>query len=498
VPLKTGDIIQNRYRIVRLVGQGGFGAVYRAWDINVSQPVALKENLGVEAEAQRQFEREATLLAGLRHANLPRVTDHFILPGQGQYLVMDYVEGKSLAVLLKERGGTLPEAEAVEWIRQVCDALTYLHTRRPPVIHRDIKPENVIVGGDGRAILVDFGISKVYVEGGHTTIGAMAVTPGYSPPEQYGGISTEARSDIYALAATLYKLLTAQTPPESVAVMAMEVRVPPANEINPTVRPSTARAIERAMTPTMSRRTASAAEFAAALSGRSQPADAAPVAAPVAAAPVAAVHRATVMPATAVPAAEPPPAAPKAAEKPRAARSDADWPTLILLLAGAALALALHWAAVRLGDSALDYRIKAAVFGLAYSSILLVGAWGGPWLGALGGGLVGAVLHNSLFYWEWPFALIPVAVGLISGLLARGGLMRSFFGAARLGLLVALTAMALDVGLRFTIRGDTSFDVIEAVSFLGGGVIAGLVVWLLARLMPRGWLARLPNGRRLR
>ena len=85
--LKTGDIIQNRYRIVRLVGQGGFGAVYRAWDINVSQPVALKENLGVEAEAQRQFEREATLLAGLRHPHLPRVTDHFIVPGQGQYPV---------------------------------------------------------------------------------------------------------------------------------------------------------------------------------------------------------------------------------------------------------------------------------------------------------------------------------------------------------------------------------------------------------------------------
>ena len=133
MPLKTGDIIQNRYRVVRLVGQGGFGAVYRAWDMNVSQPVALKENLGVEAEAQRQFEREATLLAGLRHPNLPRVTDHFVIPGQGQYLIMDYIEGESLAALLRQRGGPLPEADAVTWIHQVCDALTYLHSRRSTV-----------------------------------------------------------------------------------------------------------------------------------------------------------------------------------------------------------------------------------------------------------------------------------------------------------------------------------------------------------------------------
>jgi hypothetical protein len=488
--LKTGDIIQNRYRIVRLVGQGGFGAVYRAWDINVSQPVALKENLGVEAEAQRQFEREATLLAGLRHPHLPRVTDHFIVPGQGQYLVMDYVEGQSLAALLTERGGPLPEADAVAWIQQVCDALTYLHTRRPPIIHRDIKPENVIINSDRRAILVDFGISKVYVEGGQTTIGAMAVTPGYSPPEQYGGISTEARSDVYAVAATLYKLLTGQTPPESVAVMAMEVRVPTVRELNPAVRATTAQAIERAMTPTMSRRTPSAADFAAALSGQAAEGGPPPAAVAMSPAPVAAVNRATVSPAPVVA----PPAPPSAP----AARSDGGLPTLALMLVGVALALALHGLAVRLGSGDLDYRVKAAAFGLAYASILLVGAWGGPWLGALGGALVGAALHFWLFYWEWPFALIPLVVGFVAGLRARGGGLRSPFGAAWLGLLVALLAMGLDVGLRFALRGDTSFDVMEGLAFLGGGALAGLLVWLLARVVPRGWLARLPHGNRLR
>ncbi|MBP8949771.1 MAG: protein kinase [Candidatus Promineofilum sp.] len=122
--LNVGAVLNNRYRIAKLVGQGGFGAVYRAWDTSLSQPVALKENSGGGAEAQHQFEREAQLLAGLRHPNLPRVIDHFIVPGQGQYLVMDFVEGKSLAALLAERSGPLDEAEALPWIRQVADSIT--------------------------------------------------------------------------------------------------------------------------------------------------------------------------------------------------------------------------------------------------------------------------------------------------------------------------------------------------------------------------------------
>ena len=100
MPLQTGQVFNNRYRIVKLLGQGGFGAVYRAWDSNLNKPCALKENLDVSPEAQRQFTREATVLANLSHPNLPRVTDHFILPGQGQYLVMDFVEGDDLASIL--------------------------------------------------------------------------------------------------------------------------------------------------------------------------------------------------------------------------------------------------------------------------------------------------------------------------------------------------------------------------------------------------------------
>jgi eukaryotic-like serine/threonine-protein kinase len=219
MPLATGQVLQNRYRIARLIGEGGFGAVYRAWDLSLNKLCALKENLDISEEARRQFQREATLMSTLVHPSLPRVTDHFVIPDQGQYLVMDYVEGQSLNAILDEQNGPIDEKAALAWIEQICDALDYLHTRNPPIIHRDIKPENIIITPEGRAMLVDFGISKIYDPALQTTIGAKAVTPGYSPPEQYGGGTTDARADVYALGATLYRLLTNQDPPESVQRM---------------------------------------------------------------------------------------------------------------------------------------------------------------------------------------------------------------------------------------------------------------------------------------
>ena len=266
--LNSGDILFNRYRIVHLVGQGGFGAVYRAWDLSLKVPVAVKENLDTSAEAQRQFEHEAQLLAPLRHPNLPRVSDHFFVPGQGQYLVMDFVEGRSLEALLAERGGPLGEAEALGWIAQVCDALEYLHTRTPPIIHRDIKPQNIIVAADGRAMLVDFGISKAYDPTLKTTRGARAVTPGYSPPEQYGLGTTDARSDVYALGATLYTLLTGAPPPESVALVAGGEAVTPIRRLNPGVNPATEAAVAAAMALASSQRLAGAGALRKALAGR--------------------------------------------------------------------------------------------------------------------------------------------------------------------------------------------------------------------------------------
>ncbi len=275
--LSVGDILVNRYRIVKLVGQGGFGAVYRGWDLSLKVPVAVKENLDTTAEAQHQFEQEAQLLAPLRHPNLPRVSDHFFVPGQGQYLVMDFVEGQSLAEILAARGGPLSEAEALPWINQVCDALEYLHTRTPPIIHRDIKPQNIIVAADGRAVLVDFGISKAYDPSLTTTRGARAVTPGYSPPEQYGMGKTDARSDVYALGATLYALLTGQAPLESVTLITGMEKLLPVRQANPGVSARTEAAIAAAMALSSSQRLSNATALRNALSGRMV---ASPVAAP--------------------------------------------------------------------------------------------------------------------------------------------------------------------------------------------------------------------------
>jgi|CXWK01.1.fsa_nt_gi serine/threonine-protein kinase len=260
MPLATGTTLHNRYRIVKLVGQGGFGAVYRGWDTALDRPVAVKEHFDTGPQSQRQFEREAKLLANLRHANLPTVFDHFLLP-DGQYLIMEFVEGKSLTALLGERGAPLDEAGVLPWIRQVCDALTYLHTRTPPIVHRDIKPDNIIITADGRAMLVDFGISKVYDPNRGTTVGAKAVTPGYSPLEQYGRGRTDPRSDVYSLGATLYMLLTGQTPPEAPDLSSGADVLTPPREINPAVSPATSAAVVAAMALTISQRLDSTAAF---------------------------------------------------------------------------------------------------------------------------------------------------------------------------------------------------------------------------------------------
>jgi hypothetical protein len=269
MPLQPGQVLNNRYRIVRLLGQGGFGAVYRAWDTNLNRPCAVKENLDTSPEAQRQFTREATILANLSHPNLPRVTAHFILPGQGQYLVMDFVEGEDLASMMK-RQGSAPIEQALTWVYQVADALKYLHSRQPPVVHRDIKPANIRITPEGRAMLVDFGLVKLYDPHLHTTLGARAVTPGYAPPEQYGQGKTDARTDQYALAATLYNLLTGQEPMESVQRMAGgQMRL--AHQINPRIPMPLSLAIDRAMRLEPSQRFPNIADFSAALSASTAP-----------------------------------------------------------------------------------------------------------------------------------------------------------------------------------------------------------------------------------
>ncbi len=267
MPLTTGQTLNDRYRIVSLLGQGGFGAVYRAWDLNLNRAVAVKENLEASETAARQFTREASILANLHHPNLPRVTDYFFIPDQGQYLVMDFVEGKDLQTLLEEKGVPLSEGDALAWVSQICDALTHLHAHKPAIIHRDIKPANIKITPEGKAVLVDFGIAKVYDANAPTTLGARAITPGYSPQEQYGrGGKTDARSDVYALGATLYALLACREPVECVE-RSMGVPLPAPRSLNPAIAPRVEAAILRAMAMRPDDRFQSMAQFKAALHG---------------------------------------------------------------------------------------------------------------------------------------------------------------------------------------------------------------------------------------
>jgi serine/threonine protein kinase len=256
-------ILQGRYRLESELGRGGFGAVYKAWDINVSRPCAVKENLDTSIEAARQFGREASVLANLSHPNLPRVTDHFSIPGKGQYLVMDFVDGEDLASIL-ERQASVPYLQAVDWIVQVAEALEYLHDQEPPVLHRDIKPANIRITRKSRAVLVDFGLVKLYDPKMQTTLGARAVTPGYAPPEQYGKGKTDARTDIYALGATLYHLTTGVEPLESVQRVSGE-RMQSPQQVNPLIPLSLSQAIERSLALDPAQRFQNMVEFRSAL-----------------------------------------------------------------------------------------------------------------------------------------------------------------------------------------------------------------------------------------
>ena len=243
--LATSTIINNRYRIVKLLGQGGYGAVYRAWDLNLNHVCALKENQERSIEAKQQFENEAKTLATLSHPNLPRVTDHFFIQGFGQYLVMDFVDGEDLESLLELRG-KIEEKQSIAWICQISNALLYLHSQNPPVIHRDIKPANIRITPEGKAILVDFGLVKLYSPNHQTMVGARGITPGFAPPEQYGKGITDTRTDIYALGATLYAMLTGRTPIESIQRIAGE-KLPLVETVNHQISPSVSNSIRIAM-----------------------------------------------------------------------------------------------------------------------------------------------------------------------------------------------------------------------------------------------------------
>jgi len=262
--LERGTLLHKRYRIVEILGQGGMGSVYRAVDENLGVDVAVKENLFTTDEYARQFRLEAVILANLRHPNLPRVTDHFVIGDQGQYLVMDYIEGEDLRQRM-ERMGNINEDEAILLGAAICDALMYLHTRKPPILHRDIKPGNVKIAPDGHIYLVDFGLAKVLHGSQATTTGARAMTPGYSPPEQYGTARTDPRTDIYSLGATLYASLTGIIPEDGLARAMDNTQLTPLRKRNSKISKRLSSAVEKAMGVDPADRFQNADEFKRAL-----------------------------------------------------------------------------------------------------------------------------------------------------------------------------------------------------------------------------------------
>ena len=264
MPIAPNTILNERYRVLKILGQGGMSSVYHAIDENIGIPVAVKANLVLTDDYSRQFQREANILATLRHPNLPRVNDYFHIPGQGQYLVMDYIEGEDLRERI-ERLDQLSERETILIGAAICDALMYLHLRQPPVIHRDIKPGNIKITPEGHVVLVDFGLVKLLEDNQQTTTGARAMTPGYSPPEQYGTGRTDERSDIYSLGATMYAGLTGVIPEDGLSRLTGKEKLTPIRKIRSGVSERLASIIEKSLELESDKRFQTAQEFRSAL-----------------------------------------------------------------------------------------------------------------------------------------------------------------------------------------------------------------------------------------
>jgi serine/threonine protein kinase len=268
----VGQTLNNRYRVIRLLGTGGMGAVYFARDPVLDRNVAIKQLQAdpitgqlLAEQIRTQFQREAQILASLHHPNLARVTDYFT-EGKLHYLVMDYIEGQTLQEIVQANPGGLDEAQVLDWADQLLSALEYIHGHH--LIHRDIKPSNIRRTPDGRIFLVDFGLVKPYDPNNPRTITMMhgLGTPEYSPPEQYDPQShTDERSDLYALGATLYHLLTGQAPVSVTRRTSEPESFSTPRAANARISPEVERVILRAMEMERARRFATASDMHSAL-----------------------------------------------------------------------------------------------------------------------------------------------------------------------------------------------------------------------------------------
>ncbi len=215
--LLEGTLLNERYRILRALGQGGMGTVYLATHERLDAVVAVKEVRGKPSDEQEfeelmhQCEQEARFLVKLNHPNLPKVTDAFI-ENDRVYVVMEYIQGVTLEQRLRDAGTEgLDPALVIDWGLQIADVIAYLHSQDPPIVFRDLKPANIMVQEDGNIRLIDFGIARRFQPGADKDTSLLG-SVGYSPPEQFGRNQTDPRSDIYAFGATLHHLITGMDP----------------------------------------------------------------------------------------------------------------------------------------------------------------------------------------------------------------------------------------------------------------------------------------------
>lgn len=276
--LEPGTVLRKRYEILELVGQGGMGAIYKAADRRLEGRICaikeilphLTENTTSPEELEQvaeQFRTEASTLARLDHPRLPKVSDYFS-NGSREYLVMDYVPGRDLQEILAEKrrqNEFLTESQVLEWAVQLLDALEYLHYQDPPVLHRDIKPGNIKLTPRGDIKLVDFGLVKLLQQDETRTVTVVQGrgTVAYTPLEQYGGDSgfTDARSDLYSLAATLYHLLVGEPPIDAKERFLRPGSLPSICLVNPTVSPRVERVLFQALAMHPNERPSTAREF---------------------------------------------------------------------------------------------------------------------------------------------------------------------------------------------------------------------------------------------
>lgn len=260
--LSAGMILARRFQVVRLISdKGGMARVFMVQDLQDTPPSpwALKQlrwEQRVDKEVLKLFDQEADLLKSLSHRNIPQYRMRFDEGGEA-FLVLEFISGRTLAdALLLGQGKPAAQDKVLQWSAQICDVLNYLHTRRPPIIYRDLKPDNLMITDEGVVKVIDFGIARTFKKGKAKDTVSIG-TEAYAPPEQYGTEQTDERSDIYALGATMYHLLTNSYPPHA--------RLPgaptPVIQINPQVSPQVSDIVTRSMHKERSQRFQSAAEM---------------------------------------------------------------------------------------------------------------------------------------------------------------------------------------------------------------------------------------------